>query len=146
MGVIGPIGLAVLVAVVPLGVFVALALRRVVLSRGGGMVEMSLRLHNRGHGRGWVLGTGRYAGDELQWFRVFSVALTPRRRLSRRDLSVLHRRKPTRAEQMTLQKGMIVLECSSASAGPVELAMGESALTGFLSWLESSAPGTSLAG
>jgi hypothetical protein len=145
MGVYAEAAQVALVALVPIGVFAVLAMRRAALSRGGGTVEMSLRLHSRAHGRGWVLGTGRYSGDELQWFRVFSLAPGPRRRLSRRDLSVVRRRSPTRSEKMSLQEGMIVLECNSAS-GPVEVAMGESALTGFLSWLESSAPGASMAG
>lgn len=141
----GEVAAVTLLALVPIGVFGALALRRALLARSGGMVEMSLRLHERSHGRGWVLGTGRYVGDELQWFRIFSLAPGPRRRLSRRDFAVVGRRAPTRPEKMTLQLGMIVLECTSAT-GPVELAMGESALTGFLSWLESAAPGASLPG
>jgi hypothetical protein len=145
MGVYGQAAEVALVALVPIGVFAALAVRRAVLSRSGGVVEMSLRLHSRSHGRGWVLGTGRYSGDDLQWFRVFSLAPGPRLRLSRRDLSVVGRRSPSRSEKMSLQEGMIVLQCSSAS-GPIEIAMGESAITGFLSWLESSAPGASVAG
>lgn len=145
MGVYAEAGGLALVALVPILVFTALALRRVLLARGGGTIEMSLRLHSRPRGRGWVLGTGRYVGDELQWFRVFSVAFGPRRRLSRRDLSVVRRRRPTRREQMSLQRGMVVLECTSAG-GLVEFAMGESALTGFLSWLESAAPGATLVG
>ncbi len=145
MGSYGEAGVLVLIAFVPVLTFGILALRRALLARGGGTVEMSLRLHKRTHGRGWVLGTGRYVGDDLQWFRVFSMSLGPRRTLNRRDLSVVGRRKPSRPEQMTLQRGMIVLECTSAT-GSVEVAMGESALTGFLSWLESAAPGTSLAG
>jgi len=132
-----------LVALVPIALFAALALRRALLARAGGMVEMSLRLHSKTHGRGWVLGTGRYVGDELQWFRVFSLALSPRRRITRRDFAVVRRREPTRPERMTLQPRMIVLECQSTT-GPVQLAMGKQALTGFLSWLESAAPGASL--
>ncbi|PZS32776.1 MAG: DUF2550 domain-containing protein [Pseudonocardiales bacterium] len=143
MGVYGQVGAVAAVALVPIGGFAALTLRRALLARSGGMVEMSLRLHSRSHGRGWVLGTGRYVGDDLQWFRVFSLAPSPRRRFSRRDFAVVRRRSPTRPERMTLQPGMIVLECASGS-GPVELAIGERALTGFLSWLESAAPGASL--
>jgi hypothetical protein len=37
---------------------------------------------------------------------------------------------------------MIVVECSTgADAGPVELAMSEGALTGFLAWLEAAPRG-----
>lgn len=128
---------------IPVGLVVAFALRRWLISRGGGTVELSLRLRERTHGRGWLLGTGRFVGDELQWFRVFSLSPRPRRVLSRRDLSVLRRRTPTGPERLSLQADMIVLECTSAR-GPVQLAMGESALTGFRSWLESAAPGAVL--
>ena len=120
---------------------VGFAFRRWLLARRGGTVEMSLRLRKGSHGRGWVLGTGRYVGDELQWFRVFSLAPRPRRTLSRRGLRVLHRRVPTGPERLALQAGMVVLECTS-DAGPVEIAIGESALTGILSWLEAGAPGS----
>ncbi len=119
---------------------VGFAFRRWLLSRRGGTVEMSLRLRTGRHGRGWVLGTGRYVGDELQWFRVFSLAPRPRRILRRRGLRVVQRRVPTGPERMALQAGMVVLECTS-DEGPVQIAIGQSALTGFLSWLEAAAPG-----
>lgn len=132
-----------LVAVVVVGsvwLVVAFAFRRWLLARRGGTVEMSLRLRKGSHGRGWVLGTGRYVGDELQWFRVFSLAPRPRRTLSRRGLLVDQRRSPSGPERFALQAGMVVLECTSAD-GPVQIAIGQSALTGFLSWLEAAAPG-----
>jgi hypothetical protein len=129
------------VFLLPILLVVAFALRRWLLARTGGTVELSLRLSNRAHGRGWALGTGRYVGDELQWFRIFSLAPRPRRVFSRRDLSVIRRRNPSGPEKLSLQAGMVVLECTSAD-GPVQLAMGESALTGFRSWLEAAAPGT----
>lgn len=123
---------------------VGFAFRRWLLARGGGTVEMSLRLRKGRHGRGWVLGIGRYAGDELQWFRVFSLAPRPRRALTRRALRVVQRRAPNGPERLALQAGMIILECTSAD-GPVQIAIGQSALTGFLSWLEAAAPGSLVA-
>jgi len=136
---------AFVLLLVPIGLVIAFAVRRWVLGRTGGTVELSLRLRQGSHGRGWVLGTGRFVGDDLQWFRVFSLAPRPRRTLSRRDLTVVQRRVPSGPERLSLQAGMVVLECRS-DAGAVQLAMGESALTGFLSWLESAAPGASIAG
>lgn len=136
---------AFVLLLVPIGLVIAFAVRRWVFSRTGGTVELSLRLRQGSHGRGWVLGTGRFVGDDLQWFRVFSLAPRPRRTLSRRDLTVVQRRVPSGPERLSLQAGMVVLECRS-DAGAVQLAMGESALTGFLSWLESAAPGASIAG
>jgi uncharacterized protein DUF2550 len=51
---------------------------------------------------------------------------------------------PTEAEASILGPGMIVVECSFGEGGPVELALGESALTGLLSWLEAAPPGSHL--
>ena len=53
----------VLVVVIP---FLLVSLRRRWLAREGGAIEVSLRLKQRRHGGGWVLGVGRYAGDELE--------------------------------------------------------------------------------
>ena len=128
------------VVVASVWLVVGFAFRRWLLSRHGGTVELSLRLRKGTHGRGWVLGVGRYVGDELQWFRVFSLAPRARRTLSRRSLRIRERRTPTGPERLALQAGMVILECDSDD-GPVEIAIGQSALTGFLSWLEAAAPG-----
>lgn len=132
----------VLLLVVGMG---ALAVRRRALSRGGGTVELSLRLKSGSHGRGWVLGLGRFDGDQLQWYRVFSLAMRPRRTLTRRDLTVVAQREPMGAERLALLAGAVVMECRS-SGGNVELAMGPSATTGFLAWLEATPPGATLPG
>jgi hypothetical protein len=122
----------------------AFLVRRITLLRGGGTVEMSLRLYPDGqHGRGWALGVGRFVGDELQWFRTFSLSPRPKRVLSRHDLSVTGRRRPIGGESLALMSGSIVLACANPS-GPVDLAMTEAAETGFLSWLESAPPGSGL--
>jgi hypothetical protein len=130
----------VLLLLVP---FLAVSLRRRVLARDGGAIELSLRLKNRRHGGGWVLGVGRYAGDDLQWFRVFSLSPRPRRTLSRRDLQVTRRRKPKGPESLALLKGVEVIELRS-QGGAVEIALDPSALTGFLAWLEARPPGATL--
>jgi hypothetical protein len=51
---------------------IALVIRRGVLSRHGGTFEMSYRVRSEKTGRGWLLGLGRYSGDDLEWFRFFS--------------------------------------------------------------------------
>jgi hypothetical protein len=124
-------------------VFFAVWVRRQLLQRRGGTVELSLRLKPRARGRGWVLGIGRFEGDDLQWHRVFSLARRPRRTLSRRDLTVLRRREPERNETYALLKGAVVMECRSVD-GPVELGMDPAAVTGFLAWLEARPPGATL--
>jgi hypothetical protein len=135
----------VLVAIVLVAAVALLSiwLRRLALSRSGGAVEVSLRLKPRSQGRGWVLGVGRFVGDDLQWFRVFSLSPRPRRTLSRRDLRVRVRRQPHGPESLALLKGAEVLELQSAT-GPVEIALESSALTGFLAWLEAQPPGATL--
>lgn len=118
-------------------------LRRFVLRRGGGTIELSLQLKSSGHGRGWVNGVGRFVGDDLEWFRVFSLSPHPRRCWSRRDLHVLRTREPSGAEHRALLGGAVVLECRAAGR-PVELAMSRSAHTGFLAWVEARPPGATL--
>jgi hypothetical protein len=130
----------VLLVVVP---FLLIALRRRLLAREGGAIEVSLRLRDRRHGGGWVLGVGRYDGDDLQWFRVFSLSLRPRRTLSRRDLTVRSRRAPQGPEALALLKGVEVLELVSRGE-VVQIALDSSALTGFLAWLEARPPGATL--
>lgn len=121
----------------------AFSLRRRWLVHDGGAVEMSLRLKTRSQGRGWVLGMGRFDGDELQWFRVFSLSPRPRRTLDRRQLLVTSRRAPKGPESLSLMKGMDVVVLQ-ASGQEVEIALDRSALTGFLAWLEARPPGATL--
>jgi hypothetical protein len=123
-----------------LAVLIALFVRRLLIARGGGTIEVSVRLYRRQRGRGWALGLGRFSGDKLLWYRMFSLAVRPRRVLSRKDLTVVTRRDPSGGERLALMTGSVVLECATES-GPVELAMDSAALTGFLSWMESAAPG-----
>jgi hypothetical protein len=131
-----------LVLLLGLGLLV-MSLRRRVLQRGGGTIDLSLRLKTRSRGRGWVLGVGKFVDDELHWFRVFSLSLRPRRRLSRRTLEVVERRPPTGPEVFALLKGAVVLECRDG-AGPVQIALDAQAVTGFMAWLESRPPGVRL--
>lgn len=135
---------AVLLAALLAGLL-AVAVRRRLLQRGGGTIDLSLRLRPQAAGGGWVLGLGRFQGDDLAWFRVFSLAPGPRRTLSRQTLTVQHQRRPAGGETLALLAGQVVLECQVPS-GPVELAMGSSAVTGFLAWLESMAPGARTGG
>ncbi len=134
------IGAVVAVAILAaISLLLALFVRRLLIARGGSVV-ISVRLYRGRSGRGWALGLARYAGDHLHWYRMFSLAARPRRVLTRQDLTVVQRREPSDRETVALMTGSVVLECSTVT-GPVELAMTGSALTGFLSWLESAAPG-----
>ena len=137
MRIIEWIGVGVLVLLCALGV---LFFRREIITRGRGSIELSLRLSTMVPGRGWSPGIGRFDGDELRWYRVFSLALRPRRVLSRRNLAVQSRRAPDASERLVLPEHWVIVRCTTRRA-VVEIAMAESALTGFLSWMEAAPPG-----
>lgn len=95
------LALVVCATVVALGVvgLVAFAVRRRLIQRLGGTFDCSYRLKmpadasilpdldENGQptsapvpvtdGKGWVFGIGRYSGDHIEWFRVFSYAPAP---------------------------------------------------------------------
>lgn len=121
-----------------------LVLRRRLLSRHGGTFELSVRDGSASSGRGWVLGLGRYRGESLEWFRIFSPSPRPKRCWDRVDLSYLEQRSPSRSESLALYAGHVVVQCQTAD-GTVDLAMSPSALTGFASWLEAGPPGSGAA-
>ena len=118
-----------------------IAARRFLLERGGGTVECGLRKPKGS----WRLGVASYQREELLWFGIFGLSLRPHEVFPRRDLTVASRRLPSDAEAAVLGPGMIVVECQlGEGSGSVELALGEAALTGLLSWLEAAPPGSHL--
>ena len=131
----------VLLLVLVLGV--ALIVRRRWLSRHGGTFELSYRARASQPGRGWLLGLGRYSGDRLEWFRIFSLALRARFRYRRSELEYVGRRDPVGVEAYSLYSGHIIVTCKTPS-GPLEVAMSPEALTGFLAWLEAAPPGRAM--
>jgi Protein of unknown function (DUF2550) len=150
MRVVEVIGIAVLIL---LGALLVLYVRREIISHAGGTIHMNLRLSTYVAGRGWAPGVGRFIGDELRWYRLFSFGLRPRRILFRHGLVVEGRRAPEGPEKLAMPEGWVVVRCRGRSGhdlpgrsglalhGAVELALAESALNGFLSWLESAPPG-----
>ncbi len=135
LSVLGAVVVLVLLAIA------VLAVRRRMLTRTGGTFDCSLRLRPSGPGKGWTLGVGRYAGDIVEWYRVFSYSPRAGRVFRRRDLEIIDRRKPHAAELSALLGGAVIVRCREGSGDEVELAMDNDALTGFLSWLESAPPG-----
>lgn len=119
---------------------IALVVRRRWISREGGTFEFSVRVRSTRAGHGWVLGVGRYNGEQLEWFRIFSLAFGPKLRFSRGDLEYVGRRDPVGAESYSLYSGHVVVSCET-DAGPLEVAMSPEALMGFLAWLEAGPPG-----
>lgn len=142
-----------LVGLLGLGAF---AVRRRLIQRPGGTFDCSARLDvppapvegqsvdaqsaDEAGGKGWIFGIARYNNDAVEWFRVFSWAPRPRRVLQRSQIEVIERRTPEGQEELALLSGAVVLVCTHAGE-PLELAMSEDALTGFLAWLEAAPPG-----
>ncbi|GAB2497220.1 DUF2550 domain-containing protein [Nocardiopsis aegyptia] len=133
-----------------LAVVLAAFVRRAVLKRRGGAVECYLRApEERGRRGAWRIGFGRYGTENLGWFPLFSLRPRPTAMLSRRGLVVVGRRSPDAADLSYLPADVTVLQVGWASVGDsdpedvsFEIAMNDSTLTGFLSWMESMPPGT----
>lgn len=120
---------------------ISLIVRRRLLARHGGTFEVSYRARTEHPGRGWLLGIGRYSGQSLEWFRIFSLSPRPKRVWARDLLEYSGRRAPAGPEELSLYDGHVVAACHYDGQA-LEIAMSESALTGFQSWLESGPPGT----
>jgi hypothetical protein len=58
---------------------------------------------------------------------------------ARSDLTMVTHRKPTAQELSSLPETVVVVECR-AGGRKWMFALGDSAFTGFVSWLEASAP------
>ena len=116
-----------------------LAARRRMIQRGASF-DCSRRLAKKAFGRGWSLGVGRYQGDRLEWYRVFSASLRPQQVFPRDRFAIRNRREPEYPEDLAVLTGHVILECR-ADGQDLELAMSPEALTGFVVWLETGPPG-----
>lgn len=129
IGLLACVGLALL----------ALTIRRMVLTRGVGTFACSLRRGEHADGDGWSYGIGRYHGDRVEWFAVFSLSPRPRHVLTRKLLVVRSRRAPDPAEVHAIATGSMVMQGSFAG-DQLELAMSPESMTGFMSWVEAAPP------
>lgn len=114
--------------------------RRRLLMAGGGAIRLQVRVSTMVAGRGWSTGIGQFVGDELRFHRMFSLAFRPKRVLERAAVVVEQRRGPEGPERLIMPAHWVILRCVTHD-GDIEIAMAESAATGFLSWLEASPPG-----
>jgi hypothetical protein len=131
----------VLFVVLPL---VALYLRRRWLTAQGGLFDCALQL-GKDAGVGWSLGLARYHGDQLQWFRAFSLSLRPRLRLQRGRTHYVGRRIPRAIEAVSLFANSNIVTVSDARTGSdYNLAMTPESAMALMSWLESAPPGAYL--
>jgi hypothetical protein len=110
------------------------------LMQGGGTIRLQVRVSTMVAGRGWSSGVGQFVGDELRFHRMFSLGFRPKRTLDRSGLVISERRLPEGAERLTMPGHWIVIRLDTRGE-ELEIAMAESTVTGFLSWLEAAPPG-----
>jgi Protein of unknown function (DUF2550) len=126
--------IVVCTAVVIVVLFAGILARQRYMLRTTGAVPLAMQRGNR-----WLYGIGRYRGGELRFYRALGVGTHPTRVLRRGHVQVLGRRAPLESERGSLPATAVIIECR-ADGETVAFAIGESAFTGFVSWLESSAP------
>jgi len=141
----GWVGLLVLI------LFLTWVLRRELLRRRGATLHCGLRLDGAAprrpwqSGHGWHTGIARYTPEDLEWFPLLSLGHQARWTFVRRSIQIAGRRYPHGAELLAAPHGAVVVSCNiitrQGDSLDVELAMSDAALTGFLAWIESSAPG-----
>lgn len=123
-----------------LAILFVIFFRRRLLALGGGTIRLQVRTSALYPGRGWSTAIGQFAGDEFRVFRMFSFALRPKNVLKRDGLRIAGRREPEGPERLNMPGHWTILRCQSGAVD-VEVAMAESTVTGFLSWLEAAPPG-----
>ncbi len=116
-------------------VFAAIVARQRFMLRSPGAIPLATR---RGTHR-WLYGIGQFAGEELRWYRALGVGTRPTWVLRRADTQVVQSRPPVAAELASLPATTVVVDLH-ARGGPLTIALSDGAFTGFVSWLEASAP------
>lgn len=136
------VGLIVLVIVVAPLIYIFV--RRRWLDAKGGVFDCDLRVAPFRPGLGWMTGVALYSGEEIVWYRTFSLSLAPRVRLRRSVTEMIGHRDQEPAEQTLLlaDQGIVQLATAEGSHRVLyELALSEASATGLMAWLEASPPG-----
>jgi hypothetical protein len=134
-----PIAVLATLVTVLIGLWAVVLARRLLLARGVGTFDCSLRRTTR-RGAGWVLGVARYEADRLDWFQVLTVSPRPTRSLARERLVILERREHEPVQSYAVLPGWVIVMCAYGTS-TLELAMSEAAYNGLAAWLESAPPG-----
>lgn len=124
-------------------VVLLLTFRRRSIARTSGSFDLSINKHAEASASGWTLGMARYSENHLEWFRTFSFSWRPHYRFERGRIDIKGRRVPEGREAFAVHAGHVIVECHT-EVGVRQLAIGPSALTGLLAWLEASPPGQSV--
>jgi len=99
-----------IVAVVLIAAAVWQVLRRVVISRHGGVIDCGLRT---APGTSWRYGLAVYERGELCWYRSPGLWLRPDARFGRAQLRIERSRQPTAGESAQLGPGLVIAECGT---------------------------------
>jgi hypothetical protein len=136
-----PLAVVATLVTVLVGLWAVVLARRLLLARGVGTFDCSLRRRGRREGRGgWVLGVARYEADRLDWFQVLTVSPRPTRSLARERLVILETHDPEAVHSYAVLPGWVVVLCAYGTS-TLELAMSDDAYNGLAAWLESAPPG-----
>ncbi|ASE09342.1 DUF2550 domain-containing protein [Jonesia denitrificans] len=141
VGTIGWIIITLLVCVCGGALWGYLRLRR--LSRQVGVFDCAWRAHSgpavsrAGGGEHWAQGLAEYRTEELVWWRLYSLSLTPQERWSRQGFDITGR---VPLDQADLP-GLYLVQCRQG-ADSFELMMSAEAYHGLSSWTESGPPMT----
>jgi hypothetical protein len=119
----------------------AVFFRQRLLMLGGGTIRLQVRVSTMVPGRGWSSGLGSFAGDELRFYRMFSLAFRPKKVLNRTSFVVEQQRSSEGPERLIIPGQWVILRCVCEEHGAIEIAMAGTTVTGFLSWLEAAPPG-----
>jgi hypothetical protein len=87
----------------------------------------------------WENGVGRYAKDEFVWYRTLTLSPTAAVRLPRSELRVVQSRAWDPNTDAAIRANLSVVECDFRGER-ISLGFPDNGVTGFLSWLEASAP------
>jgi Protein of unknown function (DUF2550) len=133
------------IAVLAVVLLIAFVVRRRVVRRRGATLHCGLRIGLATSSRGWHTGMARYTPEDLEWFRLLSLRYQPNLTLVRRSIEITSRREPNGAEALAVPRDAVIVTCNvitrQGESLSVEFAMSDAAITGFLAWIESSAPG-----
>jgi len=131
------LGIVVVCLAIVLGLLawllVVLHQRRLIASPG------SLPVALKRDGQRWANGVGRYAGDELLWYRTLSLSPVAAVRMPRGELVLIGSRPWDEAQDMALRPNLRIVDCQFRGSR-ISLGFPDNGWTGFQSWLEASAP------
>lgn len=126
---------AVCAAVAVLVVCALILARQRYMLRAGGGIPLAVR----SSGNRWLYGIARYIGGDLRWYRSLGLGTRPTRVFQRAELTIVGHRSPDADEARSLPKTAVIVDCR-VGTGQVMIALSEGAFTGFISWIEASAP------